>query len=143
VKNSRKHSKGKTGRRGMSPKRKLASATEELKTSREKLATALGENTDSSTRQNAAETKEESMGGPQAIDDMVTEVHDTVGVMDSAIVYIETVPTLIANAVSEALANGATAEQLAPLTDLHTQLDAKRQALADALAANAPPAPTA
>jgi hypothetical protein len=43
-------------------------------------------------------------------------------------------------AISKALANGATAEQLQPLTDLGTVMDAEATSLAAAVAANTPAA---
>ena len=73
------------------------------------------------------------------IDQLVQQVHDTEGVLDSAVVYVKSVPGLIDTAVQKALANGATAAELAPLTDLSAELKAKGQALSDAIAANPVP----
>ena len=64
-------------------------------------------------------------------------------VMDGAVAFIGTVPALEAQAVSEALALGATADQLKPITDLSATIKTKSDALAAALAANTPqPPPT-
>ncbi len=63
------------------------------------------------------------------IDDM-TEA-DTV--MDAAIIFIQGVPSLIQAAVDAALANGATAEQLQPVSDLAAVTKAKADALQAAL----------
>jgi len=57
----------------------------------------------------------------------------------AAVAFIEAVPARITEAVTAAIANGATAEQLVPLTDLGTALDAQGDALANALFAGTPP----
>lgn len=63
--------------------------------------------------------------------------------MDSAVVFVGTVPGLIKSAADSAIANGATADQLKPVTDLGDTLKASSDALAAALAANTPtPKPT-
>ncbi len=61
-----------------------------------------------------------------------------VTVIDSAIVLVRSIPDLIATAVAAAVENGATAEQLQPLSDLADSLNAKAEALAEAVAANTP-----
>ncbi len=61
-----------------------------------------------------------------------------VTVIDSAIVLVKSIPDLIATAVAAAVENGATAEQLQPLSDLADSLNAKAEALAEAVAANTP-----
>lgn len=61
-----------------------------------------------------------------------------VTVIDSAIVLVRSIPDLIATAVAAAVENGATAEQLQPLSDLADSLNAKAEALAAAVAANTP-----
>lgn len=70
------------------------------------------------------------------IDTVITEMTNATTVEDSAIAFINGVPQLIADAVAKALANGATQEELAPLTDLGTTLQAKSDALQAALTAN-------
>lgn len=72
------------------------------------------------------------------IDQIVADVTAQQTVIDSAIVFISGVPGLIEAAVQKALDGGATAAQLAPLTDLAGQVRAKTQALTDALTANTP-----
>ncbi len=52
---------------------------------------------------------------------------------DAAVVFIQGVPALVQAAVDAALANGATAEQLQPVTDLGAQLQVKTDALVAAL----------
>lgn len=68
--------------------------------------------------------------------DEIQTIKDTEGVIDSAIALINSIAGRIQAAIDAALANGATAEQLQPLTDEVTALNAKKQALADAIAAN-------
>lgn len=75
---------------------------------------------------------------PKVIDDLVQEVSEDLTVMDGAITFIKGVPDLVQAAIDKALANGATEAQLAPVTQVVTELQAKRQALQDALAANVP-----
>jgi hypothetical protein len=76
------------------------------------------------------------------LDDLIAQVQTTEGVLDSAVTFIQGVPALITSAVNAALANGATAAQLAPLGQLSTDLSAKTAALKAAIAANSPaPAP--
>lgn len=73
----------------------------------------------------------------------IAEMTSAKTVMDSAVTFIGTVPGLISAAVDAALAAGATADQLKPVTDLADSLKASSDALAAALAANTPaPPPT-
>lgn len=76
----------------------------------------------------------------QAVDDVIAKVRETETVLDSALAYIQAVPGLIRDAVTAAVANGATAEELAPLTTLSSELQAKATAVKDALVANTPQA---
>lgn len=62
-------------------------------------------------------------------------------VMDSAVVFVGSVPGLITTAVNAAIAGGATAAQLQPVTDLAATMKTKSDALAAALAANTPQPP--
>ena len=75
------------------------------------------------------------------LDELTTTVTNTEGVIESATAFINGVPALIDAAVQKALEGGATPEQLAPLTQLSADLKAKADALAAAVAANAPPTP--
>ena len=70
------------------------------------------------------------------IDTTIAEMTNATTVEDSAITFINGVPQMIQDAVTKALANGATQEQLAPLTDLGAALQAKSDALQAALTAN-------
>jgi len=54
-------------------------------------------------------------------------------VEDAAIVYIQGVPGLIQAAVQQALDNGATADQLVPVSNLGNDLKARSDALQAAL----------
>lgn len=58
----------------------------------------------------------------QILADLVQQVNDTRGVLQSARVFVEGVDERITAAVEQALANGATAEELAPITDLQAAL---------------------
>ena len=74
------------------------------------------------------------------LDDTIATMTAATTVEDSATAFITSVPGLIATAVAAAQANGATAAQLAPLTDLNTQLKTKSDALQTALTTNTPQA---
>lgn len=76
------------------------------------------------------------MTGTEQIAALTAEVTAATTVEDSAIAFINGVPGLIATAVQESIANGATTEQLQPLTDLGTALQVKSDALAEAIVAN-------
>lgn len=75
---------------------------------------------------------------PSVLDPVIQEMTDTNTVIDSAVVFVTSVPTLIQSAVDKALANGASADQIQPVIDLGAQMAAKAQALKDALTANTP-----
>lgn len=77
----------------------------------------------------------------QTVDSLVATVTAATTVLDSAAVYIGGVPGLISDAVSKALANGATAAELAPLTDLAATMKTKSDAVLSAIAANTPSDP--
>jgi hypothetical protein len=68
----------------------------------------------------------------QAIDQMAA----TTTVMGSAILLINSIHSLIENAVNQALANGATAAELQPVSDAVATLKDQTDALAAATAAN-------
>lgn len=61
----------------------------------------------------------------------------------SAVTLINGIGDRITAAVSAAIANGATAEQLAPVTDEVAALKASSDALSQAVTANTPAAPAA
>ncbi len=75
------------------------------------------------------------------LDDTIAAMTAAETVEDAATAFIIGVPALISAAVTQALANGATAAQLAPLTDLNAQLKLKSDALQAAVVANTPAAP--
>ncbi len=77
----------------------------------------------------------------QPLTDLVTEVTDDETVMDSATTLINGFQTRLDAAVAAALAGGATAAELAPLTALSAELKAKKDALAAAVIANTPASP--
>ena len=80
--------------------------------------------------------------GVQPIDDLVTVVAALDTVIDSATATLNGVAQRIADVTAAVLANGATAAQLVPLVDLKNDLIAKSQALAAAIVAGTPSAPT-
>ena len=63
-------------------------------------------------------------------------------VLVSAVTFITGVPALIADAVAKATANGATAAELAPLTDLVSAMKSDSKSITDALTANTPTPPS-
>jgi hypothetical protein len=78
----------------------------------------------------------------QVLDQLAQEVSDTIGVEESAIAALNGVQARIQAAVDQALANGATAAELAPITNELANLADARTRLAEAVATNAS-APTA
>ena len=68
--------------------------------------------------------------------DLQTEVAATVGAMQSATVFINGTAARLEAAVLAALANGATAEELAPITAEISAMKSERDNLASAIAAN-------
>ena len=72
------------------------------------------------------------------LSDEIAAVEKANTVMGSATVLISGFQARLDAAVSEALANGATAEQLQPLSDLSVELGASADALAAAVVANTP-----
>jgi hypothetical protein len=83
-------------------------------------------------------TKIERKSMSPAIQELTDAVTNATTVEASAMAFINGVPGLVTDAVTKALDNGATKEQLAPLSDLSKQLEAQSQALKDALTANTP-----
>lgn len=72
------------------------------------------------------------------LSDEIAAIQQATEVIDSAIVLVNSIPTLIETAVAKAVENGATAEQLQPLSDLSEALKAQADALAAAVVANTP-----
>lgn len=70
---------------------------------------------------------------PANLQPLIDEIIEADTVIDGAVAFINGVPGLIATAVTAALANGATADELKPVTDLGDTLKVKAQALKDAL----------
>ncbi len=67
---------------------------------------------------------------------LTDQVTNTTGVEQSAITFINGMQALIDAAVAAALENGATAEQLQPVSDVSNAMAAKSQELADAIVAH-------
>ena len=67
------------------------------------------------------------------LDQLTAQVAETTGVEASAIELINGIQSRIAAAVQAAIANGATTEQLQPISDLSTAMEAQTQALAAAV----------
>ena len=78
--------------------------------------------------------------GTDQIAALTAEVTAADTVIDSATTFIQGVAAQITAAVAAAIADGATAAQLQPLSDLGTTLQAKSQALANAIVAGTPAA---
>jgi len=76
----------------------------------------------------------------QTIADLTAQVTKATEVEKSAELLINGISARIAAAVAAALANGATAEELAPVADLGKALDAESDALQAAVVANTPAA---
>lgn len=77
-----------------------------------------------------------------AIGNVTADVTQATTVQRSAIVLINGIAGRIDAAVKEALANGATAEELVPLSTLSDELEAATTELAAAVEANTPKPPT-
>jgi hypothetical protein len=78
------------------------------------------------------------MTATEQITQLTAQVNKATTVEKSAETFIGGIATLVADAVAAALANGATQEQLQPLTDLATTMDAESDALQAAIVANTP-----
>lgn len=108
----------------------------------DKLAAARNALQSSIDKDQPFSTKENEMASHPVIDALVAEVTADTGVMTSATLLINGFAARMDAAVQAALAGGATAEQLKPVTDEVAALKAGRDALAAAVAANTPAAPT-
>ena len=75
----------------------------------------------------------------KSVDDLVASVAAEDAVVDSAVLLLNGITQRIADAIAAALAGGATAAELAPLTTLNADIQAKTAALSAAVAANTPP----
>jgi len=84
--------------------------------------------------------KEKTMSSP-VIQNLIDQVNKTTSVMDSAIALVNGINTRIQEAVDQAIANGATKEELEPLFNLKDEIQNKTDALAAAVEANTTPAP--
>jgi len=111
----------------------LAALTQTLRASSEALAQAVSGTT----------LKESHMPDPTnpTLDALAAQVAQTTSVEQSAVQALNGVAARIQAAVDAAIAGGATAAQLAPITDEVNQLQASSAALAAAVAANTPAAP--
>jgi len=74
------------------------------------------------------------------LDALKAEVARVKDVDDSAVALINGIAARISAAVTAAIANGATAEELAPVTDEVAALKSNNDALAAAVSANTPAA---
>ncbi len=77
---------------------------------------------------------------PQVIDDLVAQATVNESAEDSAVIVLNGIQARIDAAVQSALAAGATADQLAAVTQVSADLKAHADALAAAVAANTPAA---
>jgi hypothetical protein len=76
------------------------------------------------------------------LDDLKAAVDKTTTVETSAVTLINGIADRVKAAVDAAIANGATAEQLAPVTDEVAAMNAGADALAAAVTANTAPPPS-
>lgn len=76
----------------------------------------------------------------QVIDDLVAATAAASTIFDSAVTFITGVPGMIDTAVQKALANGATAAELAPVAQVSTDITARASAIQTALTTNTPQA---
>ena len=74
------------------------------------------------------------------IERLKSEVARSTTVSSSAVLLINGISARIKKAVDEAIANGATAEELVPLTDLNVALSTSSNELGAAVIANTPAA---
>jgi len=92
------------------------------------------------------ELKKEITTKMSALDDKITQLQADVTaettVEQSAIALIQGIPKLITDAVTAALAQGATSAQLQSLTDLATTIEANSASLGAAVTAGTPTATT-
>lgn len=77
----------------------------------------------------------------QPLTDLVSEVTRATTVVTAATALINGIGSRVSSAVAQALANGASADELAPLTDLAAQVKQETDDLSAAVAANTPAAP--
>jgi hypothetical protein len=70
------------------------------------------------------------------VQDLANEVQHTKGIVASAVALINGINGRIEAAVNAAIGNGATAEQLAPLTALREELATSSNGLAEAVNSN-------
>ncbi len=75
---------------------------------------------------------------PKILDDLAEQVTAITGAAASAVALINGISARVEAAVAKALANGATAEELAPISAEVDALKASATALGDAVAANTP-----
>lgn len=86
---------------------------------------------------NGMEREVFSMGTGQAdLTEELAVIEETVGVIESTIVFVGTIQSRIDAAVAAAVANGVSTDHLQSLTDLAVVLGAKKTELAEAVAAN-------
>lgn len=78
----------------------------------------------------------------QQIDDLTSKITKATTVETSAKTLIDGIQALITAAVAAAIANGATADQLQPVSDLADILDTESDALQASVTANTPVVPT-
>jgi hypothetical protein len=79
----------------------------------------------------------------EAVKKLTDDVAATRTAVDSAVVFANGVPKLIADAIAAAQAAGATPEQLQAITDAQTALEQQASDLGAAILANTPQAPAA
>jgi hypothetical protein len=117
--------------------------TAQLAASSDRLALSIEEATNGAIAftLSAFRKRDTSMAAPQSIADLTSQVATTVSVEGSAAVLINGFQARLDAGIEAALAGGATAAELAPLSTLSTDLKTSTDALAASVATGTPAAP--
>lgn len=113
----------------------LERATRALAKAREGLAAAVAASPLPSPAPHLERQQETTVASP-IVQKTIDEITKTKGVMASASALINNFKTILAQAVAGAIANGATAEELRPVSEVVDSLDVETDKLAAAVAAN-------
>lgn len=120
----------------------LRELTARLANSTDRLALSIDEATNGAiTFTPSAFRKRDPMTAPSSIADLTAQVATTDSVMGSAAVLIDGFQARLDAGIQAALAGGATAEELAPLSTLSADLKTSTDALAASVATGTPAAP--
>lgn len=123
----------------------LRELTARLAKSTDRLALAIAEATNGAITftPSTLRKRDTTMAAPQSIADLTAQVATTDSVMGSAAVLIDGFQARLDAGIEAALAGGATAEELAPLSTLSADLKTSTDGLAASVAQGTPAAPPA